>query len=92
MLSASFLDYALLRASSLPDFTTRLAEDTKPATRGENVLRIKGAGESGITPALAVVVNAVVDGLRPLGVEDLELPLSPERVWAAIVEAQTARP
>ena len=88
VLTASFLDYALLRAGSLPGFTTCLAEDRTPEASGSNVLRIKGGGESGITPALPVVVNAVVDALRPLGVEDLELPLSPERVWAAIARAQ----
>ena len=88
VLTASFLDYALLRAGSLPGFTTCLAEDHTPDASGKNVLRIKGGGESGITPALPVVVNAVVDALRPLGVADLELPLSPERVWAAIARAQ----
>ena len=92
MLTASFLDYALLRAGSLPRFTTSLTEDPSSIdAAGKNVLRIKGGGESGITPALPVVVNAVVDALRPLGVEDLELPLTPERVWAAIVRAQPPR-
>ena len=75
-----FLDYALLRASTLPAFETVLAEDP---TEG-NPLRIKGGGESGITPSLPVLVNAVVDALRPLGVTDLEMPLTPSRVWAAI--------
>ena len=89
MLTASFLDYPLLRASSLPGFATALTEDPSPVGSDSNVLRIKGGGESGITPALPVVVNAVVDALRPLGVEDLELPLSPERVWAAIVHARS---
>ena len=88
-LSASFLDYALLRASAVPTFTTALTEDvSSPRGSDANVLRVKGGGESGITPALPVVVNAAVDALRPLGVTDLELPLSPERVWTAIVQAQ----
>jgi carbon-monoxide dehydrogenase large subunit len=52
-------------------------------------LRIKGGGESGITPSLPVVVNAALDALRPLGVADLELPLSPARVWAEINRSRT---
>ena len=83
VLTASFLDYAMLRAASLPSFLTQLAEDPTHA----NPLRIKGGGESGITPSLPVVVNAVLDALRPLGVTDLEMPLSPDRVWSAIQHA-----
>jgi len=84
VLTASLLDYALPRASGLPALMTALAEDP---TAG-NPLRIKGGGESGITPALAVLVNAVVDALRPLGVADLDMPLTPARVWAAIENAR----
>ena len=83
--SASFLDYALVRAADLPmPFETELVEDP---TAG-NPLRIKGGGESGITPCMAAVVNAVVDALHPLGVSDLEMPLSPARVWHAIHAAR----
>src|SRR2546430_10353797 len=71
----STLPYTTLFRSA---FTTRLAEDRTPDASGRNVLRIKGGGESGITPALPVVVNAVVDALRPLGVADVELPLRSE--------------
>jgi carbon-monoxide dehydrogenase large subunit len=81
--TASFLDYALPRAAGLPAFESQLVEDP---TLG-NPLRIKGGGESGITPALAVVVNAVLDALRPLGVTDIDMPLSPARVWDAIARA-----
>jgi aerobic carbon-monoxide dehydrogenase large subunit len=83
VLTGSFLDYALLRAASLPPLHTKLAEDPTPA----NPLRIKGGGESGITPSLAVLVTAVLDALRPLGVTDLEMPLSPQTVWSAIKHA-----
>ncbi len=86
VLSASFLDYALLRARILPGFGMELVEDP---TEG-NPLRIKGAGESGITPALAVLVNAVVDALRPLGIKDLEMPLTAPRVRTAIANARSA--
>jgi carbon-monoxide dehydrogenase large subunit len=78
--TASFLDYAMPRAAGLPDFQTLLVEDPTPG----NPLRVKGGGESGITPSLAVVVNAVLDALRPLGVTDIDMPLSPARVWEAI--------
>jgi aerobic carbon-monoxide dehydrogenase large subunit len=84
VLSASFLDYAVLKAAGLPRFDTALVEDPTPS----NPLRIKGGGESGITPALPIVVNAVLDAVRPLGVTDLDLPLSPSRVWQAIAAAR----
>ncbi|HEV7664588.1 MAG TPA: xanthine dehydrogenase family protein molybdopterin-binding subunit [Chloroflexota bacterium] len=84
VLSASFLDYALIRAAGLPAFNTVFAEDPTPA----NPLRIKGGGESGITPAMAVVVNAALDALRPLGVTDLDMPLSAARVWEALAASQ----
>lgn len=83
VISASFLDYALPRAAGLPVFDAVLAEDPTPS----NPLRIKGGGESGITPSLAVVVNAALDALAPLGVTDLEMPLSPVTVWSAINRA-----
>ncbi|MGX1099533.1 xanthine dehydrogenase family protein molybdopterin-binding subunit [Amorphus sp. MBR-141] len=88
MLSGSFMDYGMIRASDMPSFTVDLVEDP---TDG-NPLRVKGGGESGITPALATVMNALIDALAPLGVEDLEMPATPARVWAAIEAAKgTAR-
>jgi aerobic carbon-monoxide dehydrogenase large subunit len=84
VLTGSFLDYPMPRASSLPWLVSELAEDP---TAG-NLLRIKGGGESGITPSLPAVVNAVLDALRPLGVTDLEMPLTPGRVWTAIERAR----
>jgi len=84
LLTASFLDYALPQAALLPNFTMELTED--PTTG--NPLRVKGGGESGITPALAAVVNAVVDALSPLGIRHLEMPVTSARVWAAISAAE----
>jgi carbon-monoxide dehydrogenase large subunit len=52
---------------------------------------VKGAGEAGITPAGAVIVSAAVDALRALGVDHLDTPLSPERIWTAISEARHVR-
>jgi carbon-monoxide dehydrogenase large subunit len=47
-------------------------------------LGFRAGGEGGITPALAVAVNAIVDALAPLGVRHVEMPATPERVWRAI--------
>jgi aerobic carbon-monoxide dehydrogenase large subunit len=78
--AATFMDYALPRADSLPSFTTELSE--VPST--SNPLGLRGGGEGGTTPALAAVVNAIVDALAELGVEHVEMPATPERVWRAI--------
>ena len=65
VLNASFMDYAMPRADSVPDFDVALAEDPT----GGNALRVKGGGEAGITPALAAAINAVVDALSEYGVD-----------------------
>ncbi len=80
MQSATFMDYTMPRADMLPALTTEISE--VPST--SNPLGLRGGGEGGATPAPAVVVNAVVDALAHLGVEHIEMPLTPERVWAAI--------
>jgi carbon-monoxide dehydrogenase large subunit len=80
LLSGSLLDYALPRADWLPFFTTELSEVPTPT----HPLGIRPAGEGGTTPALGVVVNAVVDALAEFGVTHIEMPLTPERVWRAI--------
>jgi carbon-monoxide dehydrogenase large subunit len=80
LLSGSLLDYALPRADKLPFFTTELSEI--PATT--HPLGIRPAGEGGTTPALGVIINAVVDALSELGVTHIEMPATPERVWRAI--------
>ena len=80
LLSATLMDYALPRADSLPAFTTAISE--VPSTT--HPLGLRGGGEGGTTPALGAVVNAVVDALAELGVEHLEMPVTPERVWRAI--------
>ena len=80
LLSASFMDYAIPRADQFPMFATEISE--VPSTT--NPLGMRGGGEGGTTPALAAVANAVVDALAELGVEHIELPATPERVWRAI--------
>jgi carbon-monoxide dehydrogenase large subunit len=80
LVAATLLDYALPRADSLPSFVTELSE--VPST--SNPLGLRGGGEGGTTPALGAVVNAVVDALADFGVEHLDMPVTPERVWRAI--------
>ena len=80
MMSSTFMDYALPRADHFPFFATEISE--VPSTT--NPLGLRGGGEGGTTPALAAVVNAIVDALADLGVEHVEMPATPERVWNAI--------
>lgn len=86
-LTATFLDYAMPRASDLPSFAVELA-GTPCAS---NPLGAKAVGEAGPVAAPPAIVNAVVDALRPLGVEHIEMPLTPERVWHAIADATARR-
>jgi carbon-monoxide dehydrogenase large subunit len=80
LLSGSFMDYAMPRASDLPFYATELSE--VPSTT--HPLGIRPAGEGGTVPALAVVINAIVDALAEFGVRHIEMPATPERVWQAI--------
>ncbi|MFO0986984.1 MAG: molybdopterin cofactor-binding domain-containing protein [Alphaproteobacteria bacterium] len=82
LLSASFLDYAMPRADDLPNFVSRF-DQSQPCTH--NPLGAKGCGESGTIGAPAAVVSAVLDAL---GLDDIEMPLTPERVWRAIRAAR----
>ena len=77
LLSATFMDYALPRASDLPCFDTAISE--VPSTT--HPLGMRGGGEGGTTPALAAVANAICDALD---IEHIELPATPERVWRLI--------
>ena len=81
VLTGSFMDYAMPRADMMPSFTVELAEDP---TKG-NPLRVKGGGEAGITPALAVVMNAIMDALKDYGVEHMDMPATPARIWSTIL-------
>jgi carbon-monoxide dehydrogenase large subunit len=86
LLAGSMMDYAMPRAPMLPSFVTELSETLAPG----NPLGVRGGGEGGTTPALAVVVNAVVDALSDYGVTHLEMPLTAERVWRAIRDGKQA--
>jgi carbon-monoxide dehydrogenase large subunit len=85
MLTASFLDYAMPRADTLPSLATELSEVPTPTNR----LGVRSGGEGGTTPALAVVINAIVDALAEFEVRHIEMPATPERVWRAIQAAGT---
>jgi carbon-monoxide dehydrogenase large subunit len=80
LLTGSFQDYAMPRAEDFPDLVSELTE--VPATT--NPLGVKGAGEAGATGASPAVIGAVLDALKPLGVDHIDMPATPSRVWAAI--------
>jgi carbon-monoxide dehydrogenase large subunit len=80
LLAASFMDYAMPRADIFPHLRTALSEVPSPTNR----LGVRSGGEGGTTPALAVVINAIVDALSEFGVRHVEMPATPERVWRAI--------
>ena len=85
--TGTFADYFLPSAADLPSWTTDRTES--PATT--NPLGVKGVGETGTIAATPAVVNAIVDALRPWGVDDIEMPATPMRVWRAIQRGETAR-
>ena len=88
ILTGSFMDYAMPRADMLPDFVSEL-DESHPCTH--NPLGAKGVGESGTIGAPAAVIGAVLDALAPMGVDDIEMPATPERVWRAINRARQSR-
>ncbi len=79
-LAGSFMDYHMPRADEYPSFKTELNEVPSPT----NPLGVKAGGEGGTTPALAVLVNGFVDALRPFGVRDIQMPVTPRKVWELI--------
>jgi carbon-monoxide dehydrogenase large subunit len=84
LLSSTLMDYAVPRADALPSFTTEISE--VPSTA--HPLGLRGGGEGGTTPALGCVINAICDALAELGVEHIEMPATPARVWQAIRDAR----
>jgi aerobic carbon-monoxide dehydrogenase large subunit len=82
--SASFMDYALPRADCLPMVESE-NDTSQPCTH--NPLGAKGCGESGTVGAPPALMSALLDALRPLGVADLQMPFTPERIWRAIRHA-----
>ncbi len=83
-LTGSYMDYAMPRAADTPAFA--FASHPVPATT--NALGAKGCGEAGCAGSLPAVMNAVVDALRDLGITQMDMPATPERVWKAIQGAK----
>ena len=88
LLTTTLADYLVPSAADLPHLTTDRTET--PATT--NPLGVKGVGEAGTIASTPAVVNAVVNALRPMGINDVEMPCTPERVWRAIQSARSVAP
>ena len=86
-LSGSFLSYATPKAEDMPYLETELTETPSPM----NPLGARGVGESGTCGSPPAIVNAVVDALAPLGVEHLDMPLLPEKLWRVLQKTGGAR-
>jgi carbon-monoxide dehydrogenase large subunit len=80
LLTASFMDYAMPRASNMPSFA--LAFNEEPCRT--NPLGVKGAGEGGCVAAPPALINAVLDALKTLGVNHIDMPATAERLWQAL--------
>jgi carbon-monoxide dehydrogenase large subunit len=78
LLTGSFMDYAMPRAADMPEMKMRFDESVPTQ---QNLLGAKGAGEAGCHGAVPAIVNAVIDAL---GVKDIDMPLTPEKVWRAL--------
>ena len=87
LLSGSFTDYCMPRADDLPGFETEFSE----VLCMSNPLGVKGVGEAGTVGAPPTVINAILDALRPLGVQHIDMPATPQRVWEAIQRSGSAR-
>jgi aerobic carbon-monoxide dehydrogenase large subunit len=82
LLTGSLLDYAIPRADTLP----RVTVDFSPVPSTTNPLGAKGVGEGGTVASTPTVMNAILDALAPLGVSDVPMPATPERIWRALRE------
>lgn len=83
LLSGSLMDYGVPRADMMPEILV----DFSPVASESNPLGIKGVGEGGTVAGTPTVINAIVDALAPLGVTDIGMPATPEKVWQAIQSA-----
>jgi carbon-monoxide dehydrogenase large subunit len=81
LVTGSFMDYAMPRAETFPNFNNQL-DDTVPAK--SNPIGAKGVGESGTVGSTPTVMNAIMDALWPLGIRNIQMPATPQRVWQAI--------
>jgi len=83
LLTTTMTTYLVPSAAELPSFETDRIE-----THADNPLGVKGVGETGTIAAAPAVINAIVDALSHLGVTDVPMPATPERVWRAIEEVR----
>jgi carbon-monoxide dehydrogenase large subunit len=83
LITGSFMDYAMPRAGDLSGFHC----ESNPVPTKTNPLGVKGAGEAGAVGAMPAVSNALVDALKPLGIREVPMPASPERLWRTIRRA-----
>ncbi len=88
LLTASFMDYGLPRAADLPDFEIRF----NPVPSAANPLGVKGCGQAGCIAAPQTIIHAILDALAPLGIETIDMPATPERLWRAIQQAMASGP
>ena len=86
LLSGSFMDYAMPRATEFPDIEVELLE----IPCASNPLGVKGAGEAGAVGSPPAVINAIIDALSGDGVTHIDMPATPERVWRAMALAKAA--
>lgn len=84
--TATLADYLVPSAADLPEYVT----DRTETRATSNALGVKGVGEAGTIASTPAVVNAVVDAIRHFGVDDVEMPCSPQRVWRAITGARAS--
>lgn len=80
LVTGTFMDYAMPKASAFPMIETGRVETASP----HNPLGVKGAGEMGTIAATAVIANAVMDALAPMGIRHIDMPLTPEKIWRAM--------
>jgi aerobic carbon-monoxide dehydrogenase large subunit len=80
LITGSLMDYCMPRADDLPNFTV----GTHATRCTHNPLGVKGCGEAGAIGAPAAVMTAVIDALSAVGIHDLTMPATPEKVWRAI--------
>ncbi len=84
LLAGSFMDYPMPRA----DWMRAIHCDEHPVPTKSNALGAKGVGESGTSGALGATMNAILDAVRPAGITDLDMPVTPDRLWRALREAK----
>ena len=84
LMTGSYMDYAMPRASDMPE----IGFESLPIPAKNNPLGVKGCGEAGCAGALTSVMNAIVDALSDLGVANIDMPATPQRVWQTIQDAK----